>query len=144
MTTTTRPEQTTVAVDIDRAEIRLGGRQIVGEDMAVRSAATQAAFAAARAPSATAAQQYGQAAAAEAVRGSQIENLQVTIDTGSFQRGSTLTVTARGYVNLAAFPIPAISAWSTVLRTLTCDTARSSRTLSICRSGAICTTMSRR
>jgi Flp pilus assembly protein TadG len=79
--------------------------QIVGEDMAVRSAATQAAFAAARAPSATAAQRYGQAAAAEAVRGSQVENLQVTIDTGSFQRGSTLTVTARGYVNLAAFPI---------------------------------------
>ena len=79
--------------------------QIVGEDMAVRSAATQAAFAAARAPSATAAQQYGQAAAAEAVLGSQIENLQVTIDTGSFQRGATLTVTARGYVNLAAFPV---------------------------------------
>ena len=79
--------------------------QIVGEDMSIRSAATQAAFAAARAPSATAAQQYGQAAAAEAVRGSQVENLQVTIDTGSFQRGSTLTVTARGYVNLAAFPI---------------------------------------
>jgi len=43
--------------------------QIVGEDMAVRSAATQAAFAAARAPSAAAAQQYGQAAASEAVRG---------------------------------------------------------------------------
>src|SRR5258708_18114670 len=79
--------------------------QIGGEDMAVRSAATQAAFAAARAPSATAAQLYGQAAAAEAVRGSQIENLQVTIDTGSFQRGSTLTVTARGYVNLAAVSI---------------------------------------
>src|ERR1700694_867536 len=79
--------------------------QIVGEDMAVRSAATQAAFAAARAPSAPAPQQYGQAAAAAAVLGSQIESLQVTIDTGSFQRGSTLTVTARGYVNLAAFPI---------------------------------------
>src|SRR6202140_5608917 len=79
--------------------------QIVSEDIAIRSAATQAAFAAARAPSATAAQQYGQAAAAEAVRGSQVENLHVTIDIGSFQRGSTLTVTARGYVNLAAFPI---------------------------------------
>src|ERR1700720_4414799 len=79
--------------------------QIVGEDMAVRSAATQAAFAAARAPSATAAQQYGQAAAAEAVLGSQIENLQVTIDTGSFQRGRTLTVPARGYVNALTFPV---------------------------------------
>lgn len=78
--------------------------QIVGEDMAVRSAATQAAFAAARAPSASAAQQYGQAAAAEAMRDVQVENFQVTIDTGSFQRGSTLTVTARGYVSLVAFP----------------------------------------
>ncbi len=78
--------------------------QIVGEDMAIRSAATQAAFAAARAPSAAAAQQYGQAAAAEAIQGTQVENLQVTIDIGSFQRGSTLTVTARGYVNLTAFP----------------------------------------
>ena len=78
--------------------------QIVGEDMAVRSAATQAAFAAARAPSASTAQQYGQAAAAEAIRDVQVENFQVTIDTGSFQRGSTLTVTARGYVSLLAFP----------------------------------------
>jgi Flp pilus assembly protein TadG len=78
--------------------------QIVGEDMAVRSAATQAAFAAARAPSASAAQQYGQAAAIEAMRGVHVENFQVTIDAGSFQRGSTLTVTARGYVSLVAFP----------------------------------------
>ena len=78
--------------------------QIVGEDMAVRSAATQAAFAAARAPSASAAQQYGQAVAAEAMRGVQVENFQVTIDTGTFQRGSTLTVTARGSVGLAAIP----------------------------------------
>ena len=78
--------------------------QIVGEDMAVRSAATQAAFAAARAPSASAAQQYGQAAAAEAMRSVKVENFQVTIDTGTFQRGSTLTVTARGYVSLDAFP----------------------------------------
>jgi hypothetical protein len=78
--------------------------QIVGEDMAVRSAATQAAFAAARAPSAAAAQQYGQAAAAEAMRGVQVENFQLTIDTGTFQRGSTLTVTAKGLVGLIAFP----------------------------------------
>ena len=78
--------------------------QIVGEDMAVRSAATQAAFAAARAPSASAAQQYGQAAAAEAMRGVQVENFQVTIDTGTFQRGSTLTVTAQASVGLTAFP----------------------------------------
>ncbi len=78
--------------------------QIVGEDMAIRSATTQAAFAAARAPSAAAAQQYGQAAAAEAIRGTQVEDFQVTIDTGSFQRGSILSVTARGYVSLTAFP----------------------------------------
>ena len=78
--------------------------QIVGEDMAVRSAATQAAFAAARAPSAAAAEQYGQAAAAEAMRGAQVENFQLTIDTGSFQRGSVVTVTAHGYLTLVAFP----------------------------------------
>src|SRR5260370_1814766 len=69
--------------------------QIVGEDMAIRSAATQAAFAAARAPSATAAQLYGQAAAAEAVRGSQVADLQVTIPTGSFPPCPTPTVTLR-------------------------------------------------
>ena len=79
--------------------------QVVGEDMAVRSAATQAAFAAARAPSATAAQKVGQAAAAQAVQGSQLEDLVVTIDTGSFQRGSSLTVTAHAYVSIAFFRI---------------------------------------
>src|SRR5438046_3790997 len=79
--------------------------QIVREDMAIRSAATQAAFAAARAPSAAAAQQYGQAAAAAAVRGSQVENVQVTIDAGPFQRGSTVTATANGHVTLTAVPV---------------------------------------
>ena len=79
--------------------------QIVGEDMAVRSAATQAAFAAARAPSAQAAVLAGQDAATQAVRGSQLQDLQVTVDTGGFVRGGTLTVTAHGFVSLAAFPI---------------------------------------
>ena len=79
--------------------------QIVGEDMAVRSAATQAAFAAARAPSAQAAQHAAQDAADQAARGSQIQDLQVRIDTGGFDRGGTLTVTAHGFVSLAAFPI---------------------------------------
>ena len=60
--------------------------QVVGEDMAIRSAASQAAFAAARAPSAQAAQTAGLAAGQEAVRGAQIEDFQLTIDTGSFQR----------------------------------------------------------
>jgi len=79
--------------------------QIVTQDMAVRSAATQAAFAAARAPSAQVAQVAGQTAARDVARGSQVQDLQVTVDTGSFQRGSPLTVTAHGYVSLAAFPI---------------------------------------
>jgi Flp pilus assembly protein TadG len=54
--------------------------EIVGEDMAVRAAATQAAFAAARAPSAAAAQREGQAAAVDAVRGYHVEELVVTIE----------------------------------------------------------------
>ena len=61
--------------------------------MAVRSAATQAAFAAARAPSEQAAQEAGQSAAQEAVKGSQLRDFKVTIDTQGFQRGGTLTVT---------------------------------------------------
>jgi hypothetical protein len=31
--------------------------------------------------------------------------MQVTVDMAGFKRGSTLTVTVRGYVNLSAFPI---------------------------------------
>lgn len=79
--------------------------QVVDQDMAIRSAATQAAFAAARAPSAQAAQAVGKSAAEDAIRGAQVQDFQLTIDTGSFQRGSILTVTAHGYVNLSAFPI---------------------------------------
>ena len=81
--------------------------QVIGEYMAVRSAATQAAFAAARAPSAGAAQQAGQASAAEAIKGSQVEDFKLTIESGGFQRGGTLTATADGYVSLAAYPIVA-------------------------------------
>ncbi len=79
--------------------------QVIGEYSALRSAATQAAFAAARAPSEQAAQQAAQSAAQEAVRGSQLEDFKVTIDTQGFQRGGTLTATGEGYVSLAAFPI---------------------------------------
>lgn len=79
--------------------------QIVGEYMAVRSAATQAAFAAARAPSDQDAQAAGTQAAQEAIRGSQVQQFQVTIDTGGFQRGGVLTATATGCVSLDAFPI---------------------------------------
>lgn len=81
--------------------------QVVTQDMAVRAAATQAAFAAARAPSEQAARLAAQTAAQEAVRGSQLQDMQVTLDTAGFKRGSTLTVTVRGYVNLSGFPIAA-------------------------------------
>ncbi len=79
--------------------------QVVGEYMAVRSAVTQAAFAAARAPSEQAAQKAGQAAALEAVKGSQVLDFKVRIDSQGFQRGATLTATGEGYVSLEAFPI---------------------------------------
>jgi Flp pilus assembly protein TadG len=79
--------------------------QLVGEDMAVRAAASQAAFAAARAPSEADAQTAGQAAAAEAVRNSGLRQFTLRIDTGGFQRGGVLTVTARGCADLSAFPI---------------------------------------
>ncbi|HVD00036.1 MAG TPA: TadE/TadG family type IV pilus assembly protein [Candidatus Dormibacteraeota bacterium] len=79
--------------------------QIVGEDMAVREAASEAALAAARAPSAQAAQVAGQDAAKQAAQGSQLQDLEVTIDTAGFQRGGTLIVTVHAYVSLAAFPI---------------------------------------
>ena len=79
--------------------------QVVGEYMAVRAAATQAAFAAARAPSDQDAHTAGTQAAEEAVRGSQIRDFQITIDTAGFQRGGALTATATGCVSLDAFPI---------------------------------------
>jgi Flp pilus assembly protein TadG len=79
--------------------------QIVGQYMAVRSAASQAAFAAARAPSQPAAIQVGDQAAREAIHGSQVTSFAVRIATGTFERGATLTATAEGYVSLAPFPI---------------------------------------
>ena len=79
--------------------------QIVGQYMAVRSAASQAALAAARAPSEAAAIRAGQDAAHEAVRGSQVQSFTLAMELGSFERGSTLTARAEGFVSLAAFPI---------------------------------------
>lgn len=79
--------------------------QVVGEYMAIRSAASQAAFAAARAPSADAAQASAQTAAQQAIQGSQVKDFSCTLDAGGFERGGVLTVTARGYVDLAPFPI---------------------------------------
>ena len=79
--------------------------QIVGEYMAVRSAASQGAFAAARAPSAQSAQAAASRAALEAVGGSQVEGFAVSVDTAGFQRGDVVTVTTQGYVSLGAYPI---------------------------------------
>jgi len=79
--------------------------QIVGQYMAVRSAASQAAFAAARAPSEPAAILAGEDSAHQAMRGSQVESFAVRIEAGNFERGATLTATAEGYLSLAPFPI---------------------------------------
>lgn len=78
---------------------------VVGEYMAVRSAASQAAFAAARAPSSAAAASAGRQVAREALAGSGLRDVQIAIDTGGFQRGGTLSATTSGCVSLAAFPV---------------------------------------
>ena len=79
--------------------------QVVGEYMAIRSAASQAAFAAARAPSEDEAKASAQAACQQVIQGSQVKDFSCILDTGGFQRGGVLTATARGYVDLAPFPI---------------------------------------
>lgn len=79
--------------------------QIVGEYMTVRSAASQAAFAAARAPSAADALAAGQEAAHEAAGSNQLQAFSVRIDIGNFERGSTLTARADADLSLSPFPI---------------------------------------
>jgi Flp pilus assembly protein TadG len=79
--------------------------QIVSQYVALRSAASQAAFAAARAPSADDAQRAADDGARQAVQGSQLTDFHLALDTGGFDRGGTLTATADGYVSLGAFPI---------------------------------------
>lgn len=79
--------------------------QVMIEYMAVRAAASQAAFAAARAPSQDAADKTARQAAAEAARGSQLRDFALAVDLQGFQRGGTLTTTASGCVNLEAFSI---------------------------------------
>ena len=79
--------------------------QIVSQYVALRSAASQAAFAAARAPSADDAQRAADDAARQAVQGSQLRDFHLALDTAGFERGGTLTATAAGYVSLGAFPI---------------------------------------
>jgi Flp pilus assembly protein TadG len=78
--------------------------QIASEYMVVRSAATQAAFAAARAPSELDAQDSAKQAAREAVASSQVRDFQMTLDANRFQRGAVLTATATGCVGLDFFP----------------------------------------
>ena len=80
---------------------------VVGEYMAVRAAATQAAFAAARAPSEQAAQSVARQTAQEAVAGSQVRDFQFVLDTGGFPRGGTLTAVASGCVSLESFSLVA-------------------------------------
>ena len=79
--------------------------QIVSQYVALRSATSQAAFAAARAPSAGDAQRAADDAARQAVQGSQLQDFHLALDTAGFDRGGTLTATADGYVSLGGFPI---------------------------------------
>lgn len=79
--------------------------QIVSQYVALRSAASQAAFAAARAPSADDAQRAAADAARQAVQGSQLQDFRLTVDTGGFRRGGTLTASVEGDVGLSEFPI---------------------------------------
>jgi Flp pilus assembly protein TadG len=84
----------------------LATAQVVGEYMAVRAAASQAAFAAARAPSLAEAERAGQQAGLEAA-GGRLQNFQLQIDSAGFVRGGTLTATASGCVSLSGFPLAA-------------------------------------
>jgi Flp pilus assembly protein TadG len=78
--------------------------EIVREYTAVRAAATQAAFAAARAPSLVEARQAGGVAAHEAVAGAPVQDFVIQVDAGTFARGGVVTTMAAGYVDLGAFP----------------------------------------
>jgi hypothetical protein len=77
--------------------------EVVGEYMAVRSAASQAAFAAARAPSAAAAQLAARQAADAAVADSHVRDFQLSLDLGGFERGGELTAGATACVSLDPF-----------------------------------------
>jgi Flp pilus assembly protein TadG len=79
--------------------------QVVREYMAVRQAASQAALAAARAPSAATARQAAQVTALDAIQGSQVGRFQLQVDVGDFRRGGVATATATGYVSFANIPL---------------------------------------
>jgi len=79
--------------------------QIVREYMAVRAAATQAAFAAARAPSLAQAKGVAPSAAMEAIAGNGVKDFTLKLDAGTFPRGGVVTTTASGYVDLGSFPL---------------------------------------
>jgi Flp pilus assembly protein TadG len=78
---------------------------VVQEYRAVREAASQAAFAAARAPSSQTAQVTGGRTGLEALQGTQVESAVVTVDVGDFRRGGVVVARVQGYVSLGAFPI---------------------------------------
>jgi len=63
---------------------------VVQEYRAVREAASQAAFAAARAPSSQTAQVTGGRTGLEALQGTQVESAVVTVDVGDFRRGGVV------------------------------------------------------
>jgi Flp pilus assembly protein TadG len=79
--------------------------QIIGEYKAVRAAASQAAYAAARAPSLAAARTAGRQAATEALAGSGVRGATVTVDAGAFPRGGVVTVRTEAYVDLGVYPL---------------------------------------
>jgi Flp pilus assembly protein TadG len=79
--------------------------EVIQEYRVVRESATQAAFAAARAPSPQVAQEAGGRAAIEALQGTQVEGATVNVGVGGFRRGGTVMASVKGYVSLGSFPI---------------------------------------
>jgi len=79
--------------------------QIMGEYRAVRASASQAAYAAARAPSLAAANAVGRQAAADALAGTGVQGTTVTVEAGTFPRGGVVTVRTEAYVDLGAYPL---------------------------------------
>lgn len=77
--------------------------QLALQYQAVRAAATQAAFAAARSSSLRDAQVVAPRAGVEAAAGSGVRDLRVSVDAGGFIRGSMLTARVEGYADLAPF-----------------------------------------
>ena len=95
----------TVPVLLTFALAILAVGQVMREYLAIRQAASQAALAAARAPSAASARQAAQDTALDAIQGSQVAGFQLLLDIGDFRRGGVATATATGYVSFANYPL---------------------------------------